>query len=75
MKEMKKQDVAVFIKEKLRNKQPLIIAIDGRSASGKTTLAKELNQLFLSEVIHMDDFFSSTGAEDRRTSFGSGRQC
>lgn len=57
MKEMKKQDVAVFIKEKLRNKQPLIIAIDGRSASGKTTLAKELNELFLSEVIHMDDFF------------------
>lgn len=39
-------------------KQPFIISIDGRCASGKTTLARELASLFPScNVIHLDDFF------------------
>lgn len=34
-----------------------IIAIDGRCASGKTTLAKRLSEKTGAGVIHMDDFF------------------
>lgn len=34
-----------------------VIAIDGRCASGKTTLAKELSEELGAGVIHMDDFF------------------
>lgn len=46
----------------LRNKQVtpdkvMIIAIDGRCASGKTTLAKKLSEKTGAGVIHMDDFF------------------
>ena len=36
---------------------PKIIAIDGRSASGKTTLANQLKIILDAGVIHMDDFF------------------
>lgn len=34
-----------------------VIAIDGRCASGKTTLVNTLSTLYDVEVIHMDDFF------------------
>ncbi len=34
-----------------------IIAIDGRAASGKSTLAADLQTVLNAEVIHMDDFF------------------
>lgn len=36
---------------------PYIIAIDGRCASGKTTLAAELSEKLDCNVFHMDDFF------------------
>ena len=36
---------------------PFIIAIDGRAASGKSTLAQQLGELLDADVIHMDDFF------------------
>ncbi len=36
---------------------PLIVAIDGRCGSGKTTLADLLSQKFSCPVVHMDDFF------------------
>jgi uridine kinase len=36
---------------------PRVIAIDGRSASGKTTLAGQLKLILNAQVIHMDDFF------------------
>ncbi|MDE5670984.1 MAG: uridine kinase [Eubacterium sp.] len=39
------------------NREPCIIAIDGRCASGKTTLAKELSKHLDCSVVHMDDFF------------------
>lgn len=35
----------------------VVIAIDGRCASGKTTLAAALAQVFQAPVIHMDHFF------------------
>ena len=42
----------------LRQKyNPLIIGIDGHSASGKTTLANFLSKKYNATVIHMDDFF------------------
>ncbi len=41
----------------LRRKTPLLLAIDGGAASGKTTLAAELAARFDGAVIHMDDFF------------------
>lgn len=41
----------------LQGKSPVILAIDGRCASGKSTLAKVLSEEFLCPVVHMDDFF------------------
>ena len=37
--------------------KPLIIAIDGRCASGKTTLTQVISEQLDCNVIHMDDFF------------------
>ena len=34
-----------------------VIAIDGRAASGKSTLAAQLSRLLQAPVVHMDDFF------------------
>ena len=42
---------------KLPLKQVRIIAIDGRAASGKTTLSRQLAAVLEAQVIHMDDFF------------------
>lgn len=36
---------------------PQIIALDGRAASGKTTMARQLEEITGAGVIHMDDFF------------------
>lgn len=41
----------------LQRDKPYIIAIDGRAASGKTTLANCLQIVLDADVIHMDDFF------------------
>lgn len=38
-------------------KLPIIIAIDGRCASGKTTLSEMLRKRFDCGIFHMDDFF------------------
>ena len=38
-------------------KGDLRVAIDGRSASGKTTLSKILEKIYNCNVFHMDDFF------------------
>ena len=45
------------IRARLRYKPRLLIAIDGRCASGKTTLAKALQSECECNVIHMDHFF------------------
>jgi uridine kinase len=37
--------------------EPKIIAIDGRAAAGKTTLAALLSHILAADVIRMDDFF------------------
>lgn len=41
----------------IKDVSPKIIAIDGRCASGKTTLAQNLSDLLDADVVHMDDFF------------------
>lgn len=38
-----------------------IIALDGRCASGKTTLAQQLSKVTGAGVVHMDDFFLPVG--------------
>lgn len=45
------------IKELLKEKSRILVAIDGRSAAGKTTLAEQLEEELDCTVIHMDDFF------------------
>ncbi len=37
--------------------EPIILAIDGRAASGKSTAAELIGRIFDSAVIHADDFF------------------
>lgn len=56
---MKKDKDRLFdkIEHLLNERGRLVIAIDGRCGSGKTTLAKELHRRFGARAIHMDDFF------------------
>ena len=49
--------VLVRIDRLLQERAHVIIAIDGRCASGKTTLAAQLAALYQAPVLHMDDFF------------------
>lgn len=41
----------------LSSSSPVLIAIDGPAASGKTSLAKRISEIFDCNVFHMDDFF------------------
>ncbi|MBQ8208139.1 MAG: hypothetical protein IJZ89_05345 [Clostridia bacterium] len=50
-------EIAKIISELSEKREYLIAAIDGRCASGKTTLASSLSEFFDCNVIHMDDFF------------------
>lgn len=43
--------------ERKRADRPCIIAIDGRAASGKTTMAEQLRSILNADVVQMDDFF------------------
>lgn len=45
------------IEQLLKEKEYLILAIDGRCGAGKTTLAEKISERFDCSVIHMDDFF------------------
>ncbi len=45
------------IQSLLLAKEKVVIAIDGMCASGKSTLAAEIKELFGGTVIHADDFF------------------
>lgn len=46
-------------------RSPIIIAIDGPSAGGKTSFAKSISESFDCNVFHMDDFFLTP---ERKTS-------
>ena len=45
------------IKEEMQKRELVLVAIDGRCAGGKTTLAQELSEQYGWSVIHMDHFF------------------
>lgn len=51
------QKVIQIIDESLLRKDALIVAIDGRCAAGKTTLAAQLQAHYGCNVVHMDEFF------------------
>lgn len=51
------QQISAWIDAYLQTHKRICIAIDGRCASGKTTLAAELQQRYDCNVFHMDDFF------------------
>lgn len=57
MKDNDYQIVVRKIRNLLNEKNTVIVAIDGRCASGKTTLAALLQEEFSCNVIHMDDFY------------------
>ncbi|MBE7047269.1 MAG: hypothetical protein E7396_07620 [Ruminococcaceae bacterium] len=50
-------DIIMEIDRLLSAKGSMVLAIEGRCASGKTTLANKLNEVFVSRIIHIDDFF------------------
>jgi len=52
--------ITEMIHQLSKEKKNLIIAIDGRCAAGKTTLAAQLQEVFSCNVIHMDHFFLRT---------------
>ena len=57
---MTRQDydrLAEMIRELLAKSPRVVVAIDGRCGSGKTTLAAALQREFSCAVFHMDDFF------------------
>lgn len=51
------RDIMAEIQKLQKEKEYLVIAIDGRCASGKTTLAARLQEAVGCNVFHMDDFF------------------
>lgn len=48
---------AAAVKKLLETKTRVIVAVDGPSCSGKTTLAARLGEEFSAQLFHMDDFF------------------
>jgi uridine kinase len=40
-----------------KEKETILVAIDGQSASGKTTMGEALRELYDCNLFHMDDFF------------------
>jgi uridine kinase len=51
------QSILTRIEETKEGKDRILVAIDGRCASGKTTLAGELSAVLHCPLIHADDFF------------------
>lgn len=49
--------ITTCIQQKRTAKEKVVVAIDGRCASGKTTLAEALHTKTGWDVIHVDDFF------------------
>ncbi len=64
MKANNYQNIAKKIRNLLSLKDSLFVAIDGRCASGKTTLAEQLQKEFHCNVIHMDDFYLPLSKRD-----------
>ena len=52
-----KNELFEIIYREIKSKSRLTIAIDGRCASGKSTMGKELSELFDCNLFHIDDYF------------------
>lgn len=52
-----RKDLIEYVKREALKQASLIVAIDGRCASGKSTLANELANALDANLFHMDDFF------------------
>ena len=48
---------AVYEKMNQKENGPLVLVIDGRAASGKSTMGEQLKAILGADLIHMDDFF------------------
>lgn len=59
------------IEEALKEKETIIIAIDGHSTSGKTTLADIIEKIYQAQIIHIDDFFRSKKQGESRSEYAS----
>ena len=55
MKQKEIEDIVQRVKNLKQSK--IVIGIDGRCGSGKTTLASELGSVFHANVFHLDDYF------------------
>lgn len=51
------EEIICRIEKMQRDHLPFLVAIDGRCASGKTTVASIIAQKLDCDVVHMDDFF------------------
>lgn len=49
--------ISAAVEMRKRQGEKILIAIDGRCAAGKTTLAEYLKETYGWSVVHMDDFF------------------
>ena len=57
MEKSNSEKLITAINELVREKPYIILAIDGRCGSGKTTLASYLQKEFKANLFHMDDFY------------------
>lgn len=53
----KNKEIYNKIEEIIKEKGRAVVAIDGRAASGKTTLSASLAEHFGGDIVHADDFF------------------
>lgn len=51
------QSILEYINKNFSDSENILVAIDGRCAAGKTTLASVLQEKMDTNLIHMDDFF------------------
>lgn len=54
---LKEFNLFYYLDNLIKEKKTLILAIDGRSSSGKTTIANTLKEKYNATIIHIDHFF------------------
>lgn len=50
-------EISKLLERALKTRDMVLVAIDGRCGSGKTTLGKELQEIWDANLFHMDDFY------------------